>query len=111
MADEPQEQEVALGIDYSEATGEAVHLGNEFVLTVHQGTFILSVFQVTPPLLSGGTPDERAEQLRQLGSLKAQPLGRFAFSPARAVALRDLLTRPIDRHAAGTTESTPVEPA
>ncbi|MGH9043062.1 MAG: hypothetical protein ACRDZ3_22850 [Acidimicrobiia bacterium] len=84
-ADEEEGFQVPLvWLGFEEST---VNLANQFVSQFEQGTFFISIGQVTPPLLLG-PPEEQREMASQLPFLPVQTLARFAVTPGR---LRDLM--------------------
>ena len=66
------------------------HVANQFLLQFFDGSYLLSLGQVRPPVLLDATPDERATLLQEID---VQVLGSVSLTPERANALRLLLGR------------------
>ena len=67
-----------------------VFFANQYVCQFNQDEFILTLGQMTPPMLLGDL-EERAEQLQRLGSVPVKPLARIAFTYSRLVELINVL--------------------
>ena len=67
-----------------------VFFANQFVIQYEQDEFILTLGQMTPPLLLG-TPEEQVDQLENLDFVPVKPLARIAFTRARLRELVQLL--------------------
>lgn len=64
-----------------------VHYANQFVCQFQPDEFILSIGNLTPPMLLG-PPDEQQKQLQQLAYVPIRPIARIAMTPSR---LRELI--------------------
>ena len=73
-----------------------VHYANQFVVAHQQDEFILTVGQVTPPLLLG-TEAEQREQAQQLSFVPVKTVARFAFTRSRLVELISILQENLKR--------------
>jgi len=59
--------------------------------------FIVSFFEVRPPLLLG-SPEENQQQLEQMGAVPAECVARIVLSPARMGELLRVLTANYDSY-------------
>lgn len=89
------EEGIALPMVYTGASDNPILFANHFALGIQSEEFILTVGQLTLPLLAGA-PEEQLEQARSLSNVPIRVLARYAFGRARAAEMRDLLSRQID---------------
>ncbi len=69
-----------------------VLLANQFLLQAeqHSDGFIVSIGQLTPPILMGSA-DEQRQQAQQIPFVPIRIIGRYSLSRERAAALAGLL--------------------
>jgi hypothetical protein len=67
-----------------------VFFANQYVCQFNQDEFVLTIGQMTPPMLLGELQD-RAEQLQRLEYVPVKPLARIAFTYSRLVELIQVL--------------------
>lgn len=67
-----------------------VFFANQYVCQFNQDEFVLTIGQMTPPMLLGELQD-RAEQLQRLEYVPVKPLARIAFTYTRLVELIQVL--------------------
>jgi hypothetical protein len=84
-------------------------LGPEDVPILHANAFVcqfdpqtfdsitLTVGQLTPPAITGATPEEREEQVRNVSFVPIKPIVRLALTPARARELMATLDANLDQ--------------
>ena len=65
-------------------------LAQVFAVGIDQDGIILTVGQISPPLLLG-TPDQQLKEAQQIREVPVNILGRFIMSPARARELSKAL--------------------
>jgi hypothetical protein len=77
---------------------ETIKTASIFAVQIYaENEIILTVGQVTPPLLRG-TPEERAVQAAALPFAQARTLAKFGLTVSRAEKLIDVLQRAIRAH-------------
>ena len=89
MADDKQ-SEVTLGLVYDGLQESPIFFGNQFLIQYQQDEFILTICQVSPPLLIG-TPEQQLEQAKQIKNVHSKVLVRVGMTAARLAELADLL--------------------
>jgi hypothetical protein len=92
---EPREP-IRVPVVFIGAEDTPVQYANQFVVSHQQDEFILTVGQVTPPLLLG-TEAEQREQAQQLAYVPVKTVARLAFTRARLVELMSVLQENLKR--------------
>ena len=87
MAEEPT---ITLPIVYIGLEDVPVLFGNNFVIQHEQDEFILTVGQLTPPIVLG-TQEERIEQAKKLSYISVKVVARIGFTRQRLVELIQIL--------------------
>lgn len=72
-------------------------VANQFMLQSQPYEFLLTVGQMSPPALLG-SPDEKAEQARQIDYVPIRVLARLGLSPTRVRELIAILQDQLERH-------------
>jgi len=85
-----QEAGIAVPIVYVGGEDVPVLLANQFVIQHEQNEFVLTLGQVTPPILLG-TLEERREQAQKLAYVPVKVVARVAFTRERLVELIEVL--------------------
>lgn len=85
-----QEAGIPVPIVYVGAEDVPVLLANQFVIQHEQNEFVLTLGQVTPPILLG-TLEERREQAQKLAYVPVKVVARVAFTRERLVELIEVL--------------------
>lgn len=100
LADEERVDERELRIEWYAPEDLQTVYANHLVVQHTEHEFIVSLFSLVPPLITGSEQEKRA-QLNSLESVRAVCVGRFAISPSRYPAfvktLQDNLSRFIDQ--------------
>ena len=73
---------VTLPLDWQLPDGTVSRYANNVVVQHTEHEFILSFFEIQPPLITG-TPEEQAFKLEALGSVRAECVGRIIINPSR----------------------------
>jgi len=85
-----REEGVLVPIVYVGAEDVPILLANQFIIQHEQSEFILTLGQMTPPILLG-TPEERREQAQKLAYIPVKIVARIAFTRDRLVELIQML--------------------
>lgn len=72
------------------------HFVTHFVAQNRADHFILSAFEIWPPIIMG-TDEERQETLNALESIDAKCVGRWVMSPSTMIELVQLLQNNLDK--------------
>ncbi|MGW9022882.1 hypothetical protein ACWGQ5_01325 [Streptomyces sp. NPDC055722] len=97
--EEQPEGTFAMGLSWRNVDQQPARPANQFVVSVGLPTaegkpdqVYITFGQVEPPVLSG-TPAAMEQELRELGSLPVETLGRYVVSRSRLQELIDVLQR------------------
>jgi len=74
----------------SGAEDVSIHFANQFVIQHQQNEFILTVGQMSPPILLG-SEEERREQAKQISFVPVKVIARIAMTRERLVELISVL--------------------
>lgn len=85
---------VRIPLDFSEIEFVAVSWSNYFLLQYDHGEFVLTVAQVSPPVLLG---DDQAERAKSLESVAVRPVARVVVSRAKLQALADIIRQQLEK--------------
>lgn len=85
-----EEEAISLPLVYVGVEDVPLLFTNQFVIQHHQNEFILTLCQVTPPILLG-TKQERREQAKRLSYIPVKVVARIAFTRQRLVELISVL--------------------
>lgn len=75
----------------------SVVLANQFVVQHQRNEFILTLGQVTPPILLGND-EERFEQAKKVAYIPVKVVARVTFTRDRLVELIDILKKHLDKY-------------
>jgi hypothetical protein len=92
MADEFQ---VELKVDWTGIEDVPLLVANQFVVQFHEGAFVLSLGQVTPPVLVG-TPEQRKADAQDLESVPVKGVARVYLTRQRLEELVQGLQSTLD---------------
>jgi len=84
------QEQVGVPIAFLGIEDVPVLYANHFIIQHNQNEFILSVGQLSPPILLG-TPEEQAEQARQLSYVPVKIVARLAMTRQRLSELIGIL--------------------
>ncbi len=93
----PEEDAILLPVVYVGADDVPVLLTNQFVIQHEQNEFILTLGQLSPPILLG-TDEEKREQAKNVAYVPIKVVGRFTFTRQRLGELVDVLKRHLDKY-------------
>ena len=96
---------VPLRVNWRSADDVPVHVGNQFMLQFTQEGYVLSFGQVMPPAVIGAS----AEEIRDIGEVSVNVLGRIALTPERTRALLLLLRRQMAIFSPDLSQEVPAE--
>ena len=74
-----------------------IQTGNIFVVQHQADEFIVTVGQMAPPVLGGGTPEEKIERAREIPFVPVRVLGRYGLSRQRVEQLIDVLKQNLEK--------------
>lgn len=97
MADQEQPGFLRIPIEWYFPEGLVSRYAANFVVQRGQNEFILSFFEVYPPIVLG-EPEEQKAALDHLESVRAECVARIIVAPQQLLALADLLQDQIDKH-------------
>ena len=83
---------VMLPIEWQLPEGIVSRYANNIVVQQTEHEFILSFFEIQPPLLLG-SPEEQAAKLEALGAVRAECVARIIISPSRIQSFIEVLQR------------------
>jgi hypothetical protein len=95
MAEEEAE-ELTIPLSFVGAEDVPVLYANQFVVQFMQDGFILTVGQLTPPILLG-TGEEKREKAKQLSLVPVKVVARLAIDRRRVEELVNLLRTQLER--------------
>ena len=104
--EEQQSNMVPLRVSWRSADHVPVHVGNQFMLQFTQEGYVLSFGQVMPPAVI----EASAEEIRSIGEVSVNVLGRVALTPERTRALLLLLRRQMAIFSPELSQEVPTEP-
>lgn len=90
---------VMLPIEWQHPEGIVSRYANNIVVQHTEHEFILSFFELKPPLLAG-SPEEQAAKLEALGAVQAECVARIIISPSRIQDLIEVLQRNYENYSA-----------
>ena len=91
MAEEDDDQDAfAVPTLFIGADDETVQFANHFAIQHLEGEFVLTISQLSPPVLLG-TDEEKREQVRALSYVPIKVIGRFGFTRGRLESLIEVL--------------------
>ncbi len=73
------------------------HFVQHFVVQHREDHFILSCFEVWPPIIVGATEDEVAQQLSDLTSIPAKCVARLVLTPSKMEELMNIMIDNFER--------------
>jgi hypothetical protein len=88
---QPEHEDKAVPLAWVGPDEVPVVLANQFISQFHHDGFVLTVGQVTPPIILGSDEQQR-DQLEALTFVPVRPLARFALTEQRVRELIKLLT-------------------
>lgn len=91
------EELITLPIVYVGGEDVPILFVNQFVIQHQPGEFVLTVGQITPPILLG-SPEERREQAKKLTYVSTKVVARLAFTRQRLVELIEVLQENLNRY-------------
>jgi hypothetical protein len=94
---EEQSNQISLRVDWDVPDDMVSRYVNNVFVQQGEYEFIISLFETRPPLLTG-TPEENKAKLEQLGSVKAECVGRFIVAPKLVRKIIDALQTTLDRY-------------
>lgn len=92
---------VMLPIEWQLPEGTISRYANNIVVQHTEHEFILSFFEIQPPLLLG-SPEEQAAKLVALGAVRAECVARIIMSPSRIQSFIEVLQRNYENYSART---------
>lgn len=103
MADETPEEGVYLRVEWRFPEGMATRWTNNFVVQTQGDDFVLSFFEIRPPLVLGSLEEQR-EQLAALSTVQAEGVARVVMSAQKMQELIQLLQGQFERYEARRAE-------
>lgn len=96
MSDVPNDPpDLALPIDWHVPENLTTRYATHFVVQQTAQEFILSFFEIMPPIILGDDTEQR-QAFTDIGSIRANCVGRIVCSPVRAAALIDILQQNLE---------------
>ena len=86
---------VRLPIEWHCPDGISSHWTNHLIVQNAEEEFILSFFEMRPPMLLG-SPDEQTEQLKKMDSVRAECVARLIVNPAKLESFIAVMQRVLD---------------
>ncbi len=94
MVEESESRKIP--IVYLGAEDVPILYANNFVIQSHQGDFILTVGQLSPPILLGSEEDRR-QQVEQVSYVPVKVVARLSFTRARIEELISVLSVHVEK--------------
>lgn len=94
MANDP----VSIPITYVGFDEAPISFANSFLVQHDDGEFLLTVGQISPPPITGESPEERQEQINALPFVPIRVLARYGLSRRRMVELIEVLQANLEKH-------------
>ncbi len=94
MPDEP----IQLPTVWVDDTGGVAKYVNAFMSSFQRDEFTIVAGQVTPPLVSGATDEERAQAAQALGFVPIHTIVRLVVNRAKMMELINALQENLDKH-------------
>jgi len=88
---------ILIPIEYDVPQGLSSRFANYMTIQQDGHEFYLSFFEITPPLALG-TPEQRREQLKELGSVKGTCVARIVFSAERMPGIVEVLHEQVEKY-------------
>jgi len=98
----PDDDSIALPIVFIGVEDTPALFTNQFVVQHHQDAFILTLAQISPPILLG-TPEERREQAKNVAFVPVKVVGRFSMTKDRLVELISVLQENLANYEKGVS--------
>jgi len=100
---EEQSTQISLPVNWHVSDDLVSRYVNNVFVQQGEYEFIISLFEMRLPLLTG-TPEENRAKLAQLGSINAECVGRFIVAPKLVRKIIDALQTTLDKYEAAERE-------